>query len=147
LSIRRGLCGAADGAVWVALAFALVSWLFVHRGDELRSVVPLALWGAAVGACAGWAAAAPGGAYTPSGSLVVVVLCALPLWAVLLALDLTPHRYKGGEHPAVYPSEALVLVGPPVVVSGVVTLIRARRAGRAAEAEPDAAADRAGTSG
>jgi len=160
LKVLRGACGAVAGAAVAAVlvvvlygGFMAGRWLLedsteFQRAVDLRAmreelVVPI-LGSAAVGAGAGWAASGPRGRHRFAWSFAAVFLASLPLWVVLGSLELTPRRYKGVEHPAVYASEALVVVGPPLVVAAVLGFVRARRWGSPAEAEPSAAADRGG---
>ena len=157
LNVPRGACGAVDSAAVTAVlvvalygAFLAGRWLLegateFDRALDLRAmrkelVFPI-LGCAAVGAGAGWAASAPWGRHRFAWSLAAVFLASLPLWIVLGWLELTPRRYKGVEHPAMYPSEALEVVGPPLVAAAILGFVRARRSGSPARGGPSAAAD------
>ncbi len=71
--------------------------------------------------CSAWAANAP----QPPRNLVVCLLqvtsVSIILWLIIGAMEITPRRLKGIEHPAIYLSEFLVLIVPPMAVAGLST--------------------------
>lgn len=137
LSIARGLRGAAIGG-FAAAALTVVLWaVFYQRGFDLRAardeLIGPILGITAIGGCAGWAAFAPAGRHPFARSFAIVFLGSLPLWAILGSLELTPRRHRGFNHPAIYPSEALLLVSAPVVMAAILTLARVWPGGRSAK--------------
>jgi len=78
-------------------------------------------------ACAGWATFAPVGAFRFAKSLAIVFVMSLPLWFFLASMQFTPRRIKSVEHPAMYPSEFMVIAGPPVLAAAMLTAVRARK--------------------
>ena len=53
--------------------------------------------------------------YLPTlGIIAVFSYCA---WMLLMNTEITPRRFKGVEHPAMYFSEAVVMFGPPIFIS------------------------------
>jgi hypothetical protein len=146
LNLLRGLLGAVLwGGVGVAapaatlFAITVARWLYLsYPGTsvfDLRvDLVPLSkdliapvIGCAAVLASAGWAAYAPVGAFRFAKSLAIVFAMSLPLWFILTSIKLTPRRFKSAEHPAMYPSEFLVIVCPPSIVAALVTAARTKR--------------------
>ncbi len=156
LNVLRGLGGAAVAATvavvmvaTLAAGFLACRWVATgasafDRGYDLRDARErlslLAVGFAVVAGCAGWAALAPARRSPFAWTLAVVFAGSVVLWSVVGSLDLTPRRYKSVSHPFLYPSEALFLIGPPVVVAGLLTAQRVRRGGRA-DAESNAAPD------
>ena len=83
---------------------------------------------ATVFAAAGWATFAPPDRRRFTPTLLLISLSSLGLWAVLTSLPLKPTRLKGIDHPEFYPTELLLIIGPPIVVAVGLSLIRDRRA-------------------
>jgi hypothetical protein len=145
LNVLRGLAGAVAGAAAAVALVAVLSAAFLacrwavteasafDRDFDIRDArerLPLPAIGCAVVAgCAGWSALAPARRSPFAWTLVVVFAGSAMLWTVVGSLELTPRRYKSVSHPFLYPSEALFLVGPPVVVAGLLTARRVRRGG------------------
>jgi hypothetical protein len=124
-------------ALW--LGFRLCKWFGTGETafdpeDDLRLlreewIFPV-LGCAIFGACAGWVTFAPARRFSFALSLVIIFLVSIPLIVVVRSLVDTPPRYKGVAHPQIYPSEVLVLMGPPIVVAAILTLVRVRRVRR-----------------
>src|SRR5262245_34939147 len=73
-------------------------------------------------ACAAWATFAPAATSRFARSLVVVFLFSVPLWYILMSMELTPRRLKGMDQPEFYLSELIVLVAPPLAAAVLLTL-------------------------
>ena len=82
---------------------------------------------AAVCACTGWATYAPIGSFRFAKSLAIVFAASVPLWLVVGSMGLTPRRTKGIENPAIYPSELILVIGPPIVAAILLAAIRVKR--------------------
>jgi hypothetical protein len=46
------------------------------------------------------------------------------LWITIAAMEITPRRYKGMDHPPMYPSEAFATFGPPILAAAFLTVVR-----------------------
>ena len=68
-------------------------------------------------AAAGWATFAPAGRHRFAATLAIVFVSSMGLWFMLGWMQLTPQRFKGIDHPEFYPSELMVLIGPPALVA------------------------------
>ncbi|MHC5539301.1 hypothetical protein ACYOEI_13870 [Singulisphaera rosea] len=140
----RGLLGASSGAVFGAVGSAAVvfgvatCWRHARgtsdlgRAYDLYAVLSeLCTYAVVVGTffgCGGWASLAPREPRRFARTLAIIVGATLPLWFVILnvvkAMELTPVRHKGFEHPAWYPSEivvATILLAIPVAVAAALT--------------------------
>ena len=138
--MRAAAAAAAIGAVAPAalmLAFTVCRWAvqgssaFDRQFDLLR--LKRDLLGPIIGcscvfACAGWATFAPAGVFRFARSLAIVFTSSLPVWFVLSSMQLTPRRIGYVRDPAIYPSEFLVIVAPPILAAGIVTLVRMKTA-------------------
>jgi hypothetical protein len=124
LDIRAGVLGAV---VWCVIG-ALAAAVAVAVLDLNQSYLSTAMWPVlgcgAVFACAGWAARSSRPARGFVRSLIVVFFGSIVLWTVLAGLELTPRRLKSVEHPLIYPSEAVVLLVPPVLMAVILTALR-----------------------
>jgi hypothetical protein len=128
-AICWGVVGAVAALVVVAVLQANERWQDLTMLGEYRSWLHSSIYKsswpaigcATVLACSAWAA----NALQPPRSLAVCLLLiaspSIVLWYVLFALEVTPRRLKGVEHPAIYFSEFLVLIIPPLVVAGLST--------------------------
>jgi predicted permease len=138
--IIAGLMGALIGAVVpvvVVATFTLLSWHFhdTLEGDRqydiawwrMHAVPPLV--GAAIylGLTA-WATYTPKRNCGFAKTLAIIFFTSVPLTWLLAALHLTPTRYKNVEHPAMYFSELLLLLVPPLVMACVLVAARRSRA-------------------
>jgi hypothetical protein len=81
---------------------------------------------ATVCACAGWVTFAPPGRFRFSLSLATIFAITMPIWFIAFSLEITPRRYKGIQHPAIYLSELMVLIVPPILAAAIVTALRLR---------------------
>lgn len=95
------------------------------RSDLIRPTLGCSV----VFACAGWLSFAPCASYRFTRSLGYVFLGSLMFWLILSGLALTPTRYKEVSHPTFYPSELMVLLGPPTLLTIILTAIRIRPTG------------------
>ena len=148
LNVSRGLRGsllcALVGAVAplvMVSAFLVFNWI-VFGVSEWDRHYDIQQWkhqmlGVIIGvsvvfACAGWAKFAPMGTYRFARSLAFVFLVSVPLWFVLgMArdlLDLNPRKPKKLDEPKFYPSELLMMIGPPIVAATILTTIRGANA-------------------
>jgi hypothetical protein len=142
LNVVRGLIGAMIGtAIGAALTaaiptgFLICRWYVVGASDsdraydlrDARELLVFPIIGCtAVCACAGWATFAPFGRYHFARSLLVIFLVSVPFWYLIKWMELTPLRQKGVNHPVLYPTEALALIGPPIAVAALLTFMRVR---------------------
>ena len=140
--VRGILSAAAWGLVGAIAAVALVSLgtlAYWHLNDtrqfdrqydinwwRTRALPPI-IGVTTLLACAGWAAYAPRGKHRFATTLAILFFLSIPLWFVLGSMELTPRRVKSVEHPPLYPSELLVLVLPPIVVSIALSVLRGHR--------------------
>jgi hypothetical protein len=144
INLPRGLFGAISGAVIgavapaaLAMGFTACRWVIFGTAEfdrvydlrHLRSdMIGPVIGCSVVFACAGWTTLAPRvGRYRFAWTLATLFLITLPLWFVVVSMELTPRRYKGVHHPEFYPSELMVVIGPPIVVAIILTAVRARR--------------------
>lgn len=153
LNLKRGLVATficslvgAVGSVALALAFTVSRWLVsgtteINREYDLRDLQSEML-GPVIGCavvlgCAGWATYAPAGSFRFVPSLVFIFSVSVALWSILLSMQLTPRRFKSMDHPAFYPSELIVLFGPPILAAIGLTAVRIVR-GSASPRSPEA---------
>jgi hypothetical protein len=131
-AFRWGAIGSIAAAIAVAVFGALERWydltlLFEYR-EWMNWCFQNAIWpvlgSAVVFAGAGWVANVTVPIRSLALSLFLVTSGSLVLWTLLGAAEITPRRYKSVEHPAIYPSEFLVLVTPPILVAAVLTSLR-----------------------
>jgi hypothetical protein len=142
LNIKRGLIATclsalagAAGCVVVAAGIYVYRWVTSGptgtdvQGDfqYLKTYLHYPVVGCAVVfAFAGWATFAPIRPHRFARTLLLVFLISVPCWIVLSALQITPPRLKSIQHPLYYPSEILVLIGPPLMAAAVLTVRRLR---------------------
>ena len=138
----RGLLAAVVGAsagavapIAIMVACVVLRWWITGASDFdrrydigwIRENLPGPVIGCAmVCACAAWATFAPRGSFRFARTLAIVTAISFCLWFVVGSMELTPRRLKGIEHPMFYPSELLLLMGPPIVAAALVTAIRVR---------------------
>lgn len=137
LCIRSGLLSAIGWGIvgTVAPLLVVLTLQTVERWQDLtmlgeyrawfHSVVDKSLWPAlgcgTVLSCSAWAARAVQPVRSLAVSSLLVTSASVMSWWVLAAAEITPRRLKGIEHPAIYFSEFLVIVIPPIVVAGYLT--------------------------
>ncbi len=136
----RGTCASALGALIggtlpaaALMLFTFCSWFVAGASEfdrqvDLRRLREDLVWPvigcAVVCACAAWTTFAPVGKYRFARTLAIIVAVCVPMWFVLNAMALTPRRLKGVGHPAIYPSELIELIGPPVLIAVILTVVR-----------------------
>jgi predicted permease len=137
LATLLGALGGALVSVALALGFTVCGWLVAgtkevdrqHDVDYLKQYTVYPIVGCAVVcACAAWATFAPARTRPFARSLGLIFLVSVPLWYVIGWMELTPRRNRGTEHPVFYPSELIVLIGPPLVAAAFLTVLRIRDA-------------------
>lgn len=140
LNLFGGVCGAvlcglggAVGSISLALGLTIGRWLVEGTTPYMRELdlqsIEREMLNPVIGctlvcAGAGFSIFAPHGTHRFTRSLVEVCLGSVMLWLVLWSLELTPRRYKEIQHPPLYPSELLILIGPPIAVASILTAIR-----------------------
>ena len=134
LNVPRGLLAAVACGLGGALLCA--GLLFVAGETVFPEVAqPLVVCGA-VGASSGWVAFAPARAWRFTPSLAIVFAGCLGLWLSLGWMELTPFRRRGSQPPVFDPPVLAFLVGPPVAVSILLTVIRVRATKHRADGGP-----------
>lgn len=130
-----GVIGFAVPVVVMAAATA-ARWAILASNEADRAYdlawLPTNLAGAAIAftfvfAGAGLATYAPNRTYRFLRTLGIVVLISIPSWWALAACGMAHTRYKGIEHPIIYPSEVLMLAIPPLVIACALGTLRSRR--------------------
>jgi len=96
------------------------NWLNWTLDKAAMPVVGCAL----IFACAGWVAYAVRPPLRFAISLLIVFLMSVVMWMTIMAMEITPRRLKGMDHPNLYPSETLALFGLPALAAAVVTVFR-----------------------
>jgi hypothetical protein len=56
--------------------------------------------------------------------LLIILFASVVGWSLLSGFQWTPQRIKGVDHPPIYPSELLLIVGPPVLAAVVLGAMR-----------------------
>jgi len=140
MNFKRGFIAAFIWAVigiagpFIAVCvFTVVSWQLndtssFFRQDDIAWWLTRAVWPlVGVPIYLGLSALAT---YTPiqkhrfAGTLAIIFFTAIPLTWILAALELTPQRYKAGDHPEMYFSEFLLLLIPPLTITFVLIALR-----------------------
>ena len=139
----RGVFAAVVGAlvggvapIVVLAAGTVIRWWitgaseFDRRYDIgwVRNALPGPVVGCATICAARRATFAPRGRYRFARSLAVITAISLGVWLVVGSMELTPRRLKGIEHPMFYPSEWMLLMGPPIAAAVMMTVFRLRAA-------------------
>ena len=140
IAILRGLRAAVVGGLGGAIVpvallclFTVCRWFIEGASDFDRQLdlnnLPKKLHFPIIGcslmcACAAWTTFAPCGNFRFAKSLAIIFAICMPLWYILSTMHLTPQRLKGVHHPAIYPSELIVVIGPPIVAAVFLTAIR-----------------------
>ena len=137
-AVPFGLAGAIVPIAVLYGLFALYWWFtgaptFIRRVDiaRIRMALPGPVVGCAtIGACAGWVTYSLRGNFRFVGTLAAITAMSLVLWGIIgwasIWDQLTPPRIRGVRHPMFYPSELMLLMGPPIVAAALVTAFRAR---------------------
>jgi hypothetical protein len=143
LAAMLGALGGALTPITILGSFTVCRWYFegtpaIDRQWDLDRFQGKLLWPviafATVSSCAAWATVAPRGTYRFAKTLAIVFSVSLPLWFAPLLLGLSPRQpRKSADHPAIYRSELVVMIGAPLIATALLTAIRiyGSRAGRA----------------
>ena len=120
----------------VVVGFTVLSWIIKGSGDVDRRydmhwlptmVVFPAVATAFVFAGAGWATFARRRGLRFVLVLAVILAASILSWFFLGNLGMLPTRYKGVNHPLIYPSEVLFFAMPPLATALVLTTIRGNK--------------------
>jgi hypothetical protein len=143
LSYLRGTCfallfGAIGFAapILIVVVFTVLGWIIkgtrefdrkydLHRLSE--TLIFPAVGTAWVFAGTGWAVFASRGNRRFMQTLALIASISVPLWYLLAAMGMSPTRYKGMEHPLIYPTEILLFALPPVVIAMVLSMNRSKK--------------------
>jgi hypothetical protein len=100
---KYDLCGIPDKLIFPAIGTA---WVFAGTG---------------------WTVFASRGKRRFLQTLTVMVLISIPSWYLLAGMGMSPTRYKGIDHPLIYPSEILLVAIPPSLTSLVISMKDSKR--------------------
>jgi L-asparagine transporter-like permease len=142
LNVVHGLIGAVVSAIAAPAMVALLSFGFIicrwaltgatefdreYDLQDARDRLPYAAVGCAIiAACAGWTTFAAGPPRRFAQMFALVSVASIISWCIIGLFELAPRRYKGVSHPFLYFSETTVLIGPPVTMALILTVIRLR---------------------
>ena len=130
-ALRKTIAGYVIG---VGVAYLLISLNFIYEEVQFGSgasvdwkFLPRPAVIGTLFASAAFATYLPTSVHRFILTLGVVALPSYLFWIFAANTDITPRRYKGTEHPAMYTSEFVVWFSPPVVISILLAIHRIDR--------------------
>lgn len=89
----------------------------------LDAATPPVIGTSAILGCAGWAARASRPPLGMGSVTFIILVGSIFMWILAFSAQVTPRRLKSIEHPQIYPSEAIVLLTPPILMAALITLL------------------------
>jgi hypothetical protein len=138
-----GIIGFA-APIFMVVVFTVLGWLIngtreFDRNYDMRRLSETLIFPAVgtawVFAGTGWAVFAPHRKHRFLRALLVITFTSIPFWYLLAFLGMSPRRYKGMEHPLIFPSEILLFAIPPLIIAFVLSMRRDKRCTDANDAE------------